>query len=490
MTRITALSSKPLRLAMRDYILKWLGLFSVAVAFVVISLPYVFADSDHVRIAKNQMGQSHLLKLGLNKSVIIDLPVQVKDVIISNPNVASGFMKTARRAVVQGKTSGETNVFFLDANGRNIAVFEISIVQGTKVLTRTIRRLIPGSNIRAEAVGDGTGGAQIVLSGYAESPEDAVNAGAIAARFAGGDSNSVLNLVEINSSQQVMLKVTVAEVEREIVKQLGINLGAGITTSDITGLIQSSPSIGGVSAVVSSDSVSATAKLGDVSIEAVLRALERKGAAKLLAEPTLTALSGKSAEFMAGGEFPMPSSVERDSDGNVAVGLERVEFGVKLNFTPVVHSVNQITLDVETSVSDISSQGGYEAFGVSLSGTRERNAKTSVELGSGSTLAIAGLIEETTKQQINEFPGLANIPIIGALFRSRDFIRSETELLILVTPYLAQPGNEQDFIKPSDKIRFAGDAAATFLGKMEERYAVGEKGQPQYFEGEVGFIFD
>jgi len=245
-----------------------------------------------------------------------------------------------------------------------------------------------------------------------------------------------------------------------------------------------------VSGVVGSDGLSGTFDIGNFSIASTLRALERKGAAKLLAEPTLTALSGTSAEFLAGGEFPIPVSVERDDDGGIVVGLERVEFGVKLNFTPTVFSTDQIRMEVETSVTDISSQGGYEALGVSLSGTRERTAKTSVELAAGSTLAIAGLIEESTKQQINELPGMADVPIIGALFRSRDFIRSESELLILVTPYLAQQGDPSDFNLPSDKIRFAGDAAATFLGQMEERYAVGEKGQGQYFEGEIGFIFD
>jgi pilus assembly protein CpaC len=196
----------------------------------------------------------------------------------------------------------------------------------------------------------------------------------------------------------------------------------------------------------------------------------------------LTAVSGGEATFLAGGEFPVPTGVD---DGKITFTFK--EFGVKLNFSPVVHSDGMISLDVETSASEPTTEGGFNAGGITIPATRSREAKTSVQMRSGQTLVIAGLIEDKVRQQFNSLPGIGDIPILGALFRSRDFVRSQTELLILVTPVLTQPGGSVRL--PTDNISFSGDAEAIFLGHMQRLYGVGEPGTGQ-LNGSVGFLLD
>ena len=215
-----------------------------------------------------------------------------------------------------------------------------------------------------------------------------------------------------------------------------------------------------------------------------MRALERRSALRTLAEPTLTAISGQEAEFLAGGEFPVPTGV----DDNGRITFEFKEFGAKLKFTPTVKSNGIIALVVDTSVSEPTTEGGFNAGGITIPATKERQAKTSVELGAGQTLAIAGLIQDTVRQQINKLPGFGDIPILGALFRSRDFIHSETELVILVTPYLAFPDDSP--LLPTDEFVVAGDAEAIFLGHMEKMYGVGPDGMRGGYDGSVGFVLD
>ena len=185
---------------------------------------------------------------------------------------------------------------------------------------------------------------------------------------------------------------------------------------------------------------------------------------------------------MAGGEYPVPVGVD-----NGQILFEFKEFGVKLNFSPVVRSNGVISLDVETSVSEPTTEGGFNAGGITIPATRDREAKTSVQMRSGETLAIAGLIEDKVRQQFNSLPGIGDIPILGALFRSRDFVRSQTELLILVTPVMAQPGGQVRL--PTDNMNFSGDAEAIFLGHMQRLYGVGE-GDGGQLNGSVGFVLD
>ncbi len=466
--------SKPL-MSPRQMYLALATMALLLATFILFSQPAAASAMSSLRVSA--VGSTQSIQLGLNKSVIIDLPRDVSEVIVSQPNVAGAIMRTRKRAIIQGVSLGETNVFFLDAQGRQIAVIEISIVNDAATLSAALRRIVPTSNIQVDSFGE-----RIILSGTAQSTDDINKVMAIAAQFAGGEDN-VANVITIFGAQQVMLKVTVAEVARETVKQLGIDLSASLSLGDLTTGLLSAPPLGGASGVISGSTMSAGFSAGGVSIDATLRALERRGALRTLAEPTLTALSGQEAEFLAGGEFPVPVGID-----NGVITFEFKEFGIRLKFTPTVHSNGIIGLEVDTSVSEPTTEGGFNAGGITIPATRQREAKTSVQMQAGSTLAIAGLIEDKVRQQFNSLPGIGDVPILGALFRSRDFVRSQTELLILVTPYLAQPGGQARL--PTDNVNFSGDAEAIFLGHMEKLYGVGEGAGPGQYSGSIGFVLD
>lgn len=423
--------------------------------------------SGQLRISRAETGATQRLELGVNKSVIVDFPVQVREVIVSQPGVAAAIMRSKQRAIVQGISVGDTNIFFLDAAGNRVAVLDITVASDTSGLAASLARIIPGSRIKVETFAN-----RVVLSGSTLSEDDASKAVIIASQFAGGEQN-VANVINIEGAQQVALKVTVAEVSRETVKQLGIDFNATFSGGNLLAGLVNSPPNGGVSGVVNTNTITSSFSSGGFTLDATLRALERRDAVRTLAEPTLTALSGQEAEFLAGGEFPI--SV-RGANGEVTTEYKR--FGVELKFTPTVTSNGIIRLNVETKVSEPSANLGIS----------ERVAKTSVELRSGSTLAIAGLIEDNSRQQFNELPGISRLPILGALFRSRDFVHKQTELLIMVTPVLIEPDGPIDL--PTDRFEFASDADAIFLGRMEKLYGVGGDMSSTKYQGSIGFVLD
>ncbi|MGJ8527490.1 type II and III secretion system protein family protein [Maritalea sp.] len=449
-------------------------LFGVVIAMT----PQAQAAAGQLRISRGQIGKEHRIELGKNKSLVIELPADVKEMVVSNPGVVNGVMRSKRRAIIQSTELGEANVLFLNAHGAPIAVIDVTVRQSSKGLEASIRRLVPNSSISVENFNG-----KLVLSGMAQSADDVNRAVSIAGQFT-EKPEDVASVINVRGAQQVMLKVTVAEVQRETVKQLGINLSGSLKVGGLTTSLVTANSLGGVSGVSAPNTLKSGFSLGNLSVDATIRALERRGALRTLAEPTLTAISGAEAEFLAGGEFPIPVGYK---DGEITYEFKK--FGVELKFTPVVHSGGLISMQVETSVSELNAEGGYVAGNVTIPATKERRAKTSVKLASGSTLAIAGLIEEKHRQRFNEVPGLGKIPILGTLFRSRDFIRSETELLILVTPYLAEAGMKHDFDLPTDRIEFSDDASAYFLGHMEKMYGVGNKENGD-LQGSVGFVLD
>lgn len=459
---------------------------AAALAAALLATPSAaFAGQTHLNVAA--YGLTEEFNLELNKSIIVDLPGDVAEVIVSQPAVAGTVMRTTRRAIIQGVSAGSTNIFFLDDAGRTISVLDVEVIDApshiASALETALARILPGSHIRVHSVSTADS-SRVVLSGNVLAGEDVERAMAIATQFAGGAEN-VANLVTVSGAQQVMLKVTVAEVSREAVKQFGINLSASLAGGNLSTSILSTQPLGGASNVVTGNALGVGLNIGALSLEASLRALERQGGMRTLAEPTLTAISGQSAEFLAGGEFPVPTNV--DDDGSVTYTFK--EFGVKLAFTPTVKSSGAIQMLVDTSVSEPSAEGSFTVGAVTIPGTKERSAKTTVELYPGMTLAIAGLMEDKVRQQINQLPGLGNIPILGALFRSRDFVHSQTELVILVTPYLVEPSPH--IPTPLDDTYVASDAEAIFLGHMEKTYGVGHgEGMRGTYAGSVGFVLD
>jgi Flp pilus assembly protein, secretin CpaC len=436
----------------------------------------LLAQETQIAVSPNAYGATRKVDIELNKSIILDLPAGVAEVIVSQPDIAAAIMRTRTRAILQGMTGGDTNIFFLDDAGRPIQILDVRVMeepsQVGNALQAALARVIPGSNIRVESVTLGGGTNRVVLTGTVLSSEDRDRAMAVAAQFAGSSEN-VASIIDIAGSQQVMLQVTVSEVKRDVAKQFGINLGASFSIGTANFGFNNLP----MNNTFTPSGVDASFNLGGASITAAIRALEGRGALRVLAQPTLTALSGEKADFLAGGELPYATY---DTTNNVQT-VHFKPYGVELSFTPVVKSSGSIALTVDTSVSEPQAD-----FSIT-----KRQASTSVELMSGTTLAIGGLLQETSRQQINQMPVLGNIPILGALFRSRDYQTEQTELVILVTPYLVSPSPANSLPVPTDYTATPSDAESIFLGAIEKRYGVSGSGEIRGgFSGSVGFVLD
>lgn len=427
------------------------------------------------------------VKLGLSKSLIVELPRAAQDVLVSDPETADAVVRSTRRAYVIGKKVGQTNIFFFDGNGHQILALEVQVERDIGVLERTIADLIPGSHVRAEPIND-----NVILTGSVRSPADAKMASKIAARFVGSPEN-IVSMLTTEGEEQVYLKVTVAEMERSTIKQLGIDVSATLANSTTTfgALTQNPFSIAGTA--VSNTALGIAYQNNGDSVSGTLRAFEQRGLSRTLAEPTLSAISGESASFLAGGEFPVP--VARDRDGNVTVEFK--PFGIVLDFTPVVLSEGRISLTVKTEVSELTSEGAFTLSGsgsgsdLTVPALKVRRADTTIELPSGGALSIAGLIQEETKQAINGVPGLMDIPVLGSLFRSRDFQSSETELVVIVTPYTVRPTSPEALARPTDGVVAANDPSAVLLGRLNRIYSANGGTRPAgRFNGQYGFIYD
>lgn len=434
-------------------------LVGLVMAIPLIALPAMAATSPHLRIAHSELGRTQYVEIGVNKSIIIDLPVEAGEVIVSQPGVANALMRTRTRAVIQGIATGETNILFLDPSGAGIAVIEISVAQDSSGLAATINRLLPGSRVQVQSFAN-----SVILSGDVQSGDDMEKAVAIAAQYVGGVSN-VTSVINVAGGQQVALKVTVAEIKRDAAQELGINLSGTLTMGALNVGLNSTQS-------QLTNGYSGDFSQGGFAIEAALRAMESSNAVRLLAEPVLTAMSGQEASFHVGGELPV--LVIRDGQQS----YDYKPYGIQLDFTPTVRSNGLIGLVIDTEVSE-----------PQLNNTlNTRQASTSVELRAYQTLAIAGLIDERTRRQISQLPGLGNIPILGALFRSYEYVSEQTELVILVTPMIAQPANTAPPL-PTDLYQPASNAEAMFLGRMESMYGV-DGAQGGQFRGSVGFMLD
>lgn len=430
-----------------------------------------------IAISSAAYGATRKVEVQLNKSMIVDLPAGVAEVIVSRPELAAAIMRTRTRAIIQGMAEGGTNIIFLDDAGRTISVLDVSVVQPPHELGRalesTLARVIPGSNIKVEALTNQSFDDKIyfLMTGTVLTAEDKAVAEAMAAQLS-ESSGPAGSLIQVVGPQQVMLQVTVSEVRRDVAKQLGINLSGTATIGNVGVSFNSTQASG---QGWSGDNLSTALPIGNVQLNAAIKALETRGAVHVLAQPTLTAMSGKSADFLAGGELPYTTTTD-----NVRQTTWK-PYGVELKFTPQVKSNGLIALSVNTSVSEPKADGSIN----------KRQAVTSVELGAGQTLAIGGLLDQRTTSNISQLPALGNIPILGALFRSRQYQNLETELVILVTPYLVSPSPANTVAVPTDYRTPASDAEGTFLGALERRYGVVGGGEMRGgFTGSVGFVLD
>ncbi|MDX8468137.1 type II and III secretion system protein family protein [Mesorhizobium sp. VK23B] len=464
---------------------------------------------------------SQRVKLGLNKSVVIDLPSDAYDILVANPAVADAVTRTARRIYLFGKAVGETNIFVFGPNGEQIASLDLAVERDVAGLEDYLKRFLPSSQIKVELLND-----NVILTGNVDTPLDAKRAVDLATIFvsggeattgqysqtaAGGSANGgvdinnpdaerrvskIVNLLQIIGDDQVTLKVTVAEVSRSVMKQLGVNMvGNGGSNGISWGAL--SDNFTGLGKQLSNSGFN----VGTSSIQAYINAMESAGVMKTLAEPTLTAVSGEKATFRVGGEYNMVNSVSANVSNDNQTGLktysiEKIEYGIGLEFQPVVLSPGRISLKVRTAVSEPTTEGsvslsdGGRSPGMNALSLRKRLADTTVELPSGGSMMIAGLVRDDVRQAVNGLPGLTKIPVLGALFRSRDFVRNESELVIIITPYLARPVARNELAKPDDNFNAPSDGAGMFLGRVNRVYGTMQTDRPPgRYHGVVGFIY-
>lgn len=412
---------------------------------------------------------SGTLEVPKNKSQVVTTDRAIAKAMVGNAEIADIVPLTDRSIYVLGKAMGTTSLTLYDGAGRVLAVMDVAVGPDVEAFRDQIGRLIPTAQIDASISGD-----SMVLTGMAYDAGAVDRAMQIARTYAG---DKVVNLIGLGSSQQVMLEVKFAEVKREIGEDIGVRGFARDNGGTVAGVgpgasLTRGPggtAIFGVGAVTDSFGVFGdTFRALGLNFEAYLNALENKGFAKTLAEPTLVALSGEKASFLAGGEFPIPVVQSGRGGGDEGVGSVTVEFkpfGVSLGFTPTVLSDRTINLRVEPEVSSIDPAASIQLNGISIPGLQTRRASTVLELRDGESFAIAGLLQQDFQTTINQLPLLGNIPILGALFRSTQFQKGETELLIVVTPRLVTPIRPEQVRLPTDRVADPDPATAVLLGE-------------------------
>ena len=481
---------------MRAIIVRALSFSAVAALTLNPVLTPVIA-SDYAAMPAVAGGQANarFLSLGIGKSVVIDLPRDVKDVLVADPKIANAVVRSAQRAYIIGAAVGQTSIVFFDSEGQQIAAYDIAVKRDLNGVRAALKQTLPYAGIQIEGIGDG-----VMLTGSVSSPIEAQQAADLAARLVGG-ADKVVNSIAVRGRDQVMLKVTVAEVARSIIKQMGVDLSASMNYGTaVVNFNNSNPFTANNAPLVPGNNLTAAAltKAGLPSVTATLRAMESAGVVRTLAEPNLTAISGESATFISGGEFPIPTGVTCQTSTTGAIGncvqtVSFKKFGISLNFTPVVLTEGRISLRVMTEVSEVSTENALTggAGGTTIPSIKTRRAETTLEIPSGGALAMAGLIQDQTKQAINGLPGLSTLPVLGALFRSRDYVNNQTELMVLVTPYIVRAVAQKDLSRPDDGFAAASDPQADLLGSINRIYGVPGRTEPaRNYRGTYGFITD
>ncbi|MDX0563949.1 BON domain-containing protein [Sinorhizobium medicae] len=408
------------------------------------------ANGDSVEISSNF---SRSIRVAKGKTVTIRAVQRFDEIVIGDPEIATVTPLTDRSFYILGNELGSTSVTIFDAEKNPVGIIDIEVTLDTKLLSSTIRQSVPGSNVKVTSANG-----RIVLSGSATDAVAATQAEQIASRFAGDEE--IINSVKITSSQQVQLNVRFVEINRDVGKELGTRISAAYAWSNGSVEFNSRPR--------ATSNTPAGSLIGSLigegySVDVAIDALEDRGMARRLAEPNLISRSGETSSFLAGGEFPIPVS---EDDGQITVGYKK--FGVGLDFTPTVLSDGLIALDIEPEVSAIDNTASYRVGNISIPGFSVRRARTSVDLKSGQSFMIAGLLQSENNLITQRVPGLGQLPILGALFSSKAYQRRETDLVIIVTPHLVKPMDPlKKVASPSDRTKRPTEAEF-FLGNIDE----------------------
>jgi len=407
-----------------------------------------------------------LIELSLNKAKAVTLPRPVGKIVIGNEAVADIHFDPTQptKVYVVSRAIGSTNVFFIDRNGDTIEQAEVRVLFDHGGIQAALKQLMPDENVDVSVFRD-----SVFLTGKVSSASAARNAVNIVRRFVAADAN-VTNMLTVTGGQQVILQVRVAEIDRNVRKNLAVEgrFSKRFTPLGGRGLdLRTAASAFTDTSFVTGTLFTGTNIFGDPTFEA----LERQSLAKTLAEPTLTAVSGETASFLSGGEFPFPSGL----DENGQTIFEFREFGIRLNFTPVVLDKGRISLQISTEISAIGDVAITTAD-LEIKQLTQKRTETTVELPSGGTLMIAGLLRDDMTDTINGVPYLKDIPVLGALFRSTAFSQQETELVVTITAYIARPtDNQAKAALPTDGFEPASDIDIYLLGRLHRHYGNSEQ---------------
>jgi pilus assembly protein CpaC len=416
------------------------------------------------------------MTLEQNTADIIQLPPGTSELFVANPEVADIQMNSPEVAYIFGKKPGITTIFSASGNGKASIKVNLTIVHNITRLKEIIKSVAPNEPIELISTPAG-----IILNGTVTSAALVKNIRSVVERFLGG-KEVILNNLQISSPTQVYLKVKVAEVSRKAMNKLNINWASNFSSNNYNfGVLMGRPTLsagGGFIQDVATNSLGVQFNDGTTNLSTLIDALNTEGLGTILAEPNLIALSGETASFLVGGEFPYPVP----QDNNVTIQFK--QFGISLAFTPTVLGSNRINLRVRPEVSELDPTKsltialGGAGGSATIPSIQTRRAETSVELASGQGMMIAGLFTTSTKNSINEFPGLADIPILGALFRSNQFQRDETELVILVTPYLVNPVSQESLSLPTDGLHHSSQLDMILTGRLNKNPQSNDFKQP------------
>ena len=458
--------------------------------FAIAQTPTAQAESLHIM----RGAASRPLSVPMNRAVVVESDQPFSQLSIANPGIADISTLSDKSIYVLGKAPGRTTLTLLGADGQLITNVEVRVTPDIAEFKERLQQILPNQKIDVRTANDG-----IVLSGTVSSTAKMDRALDLAERYA---PKRVSNLMVVGGTQQVMLKVRFAEMQRSVAKNLssslaisgpGIAAGTGtmLNTNTGTGTLNASSVFTNRQVTPKSNDQGAVTigfSAGSLQFAMLLEALESKGMVRTLAEPNLTALSGQEARFLAGGEYPIPVL---DKNGNVSVQYK--PFGVQLNFTPTVVDDNIINLKINAAVSGIDSTVSFTNGGISISGFKKRETSTTVELRDGQSFAIAGLLQDDFTDLIGQVPWLGDIPVLGALFRSADYERKQSELVIIVTPHLVTPSMGEALSLPTDRVTPPSEKNFFLYGKAARvRKLNGPAGEVarQNFSGSYGYVME
>jgi pilus assembly protein CpaC len=451
---------------------------SIAVAAIAVAAP----ASAQITVSPADDVAAGELAVPLNKSQVLRTDRPFAKALIGSPEVADVLPLSDRSLYVLGKKMGTTSLTLYDRNNRLIAVVDVAVGPDVTSLKRQLSELMPGDQVGARISND-----SVVLEGIVSSGPAADRAVQLAETFAPG---KVINLLTIGSAQQVMLEVRFSEVRRGAFKDLGISgfvtgsgdngfnavfgngASVGPDVRDIDGDGNTGEGVTTLGSIVDSFGIlSRMFRIAGLNIDATLNALERKGVVTTLAEPTLVALSGETASFLAGGEFPIPVA-QGGNNNNGAISVEFKQFGVSLAFTPTVLADGVINMEVAPEVSAIDTSASVTINNIRVPGLQTRRARTTVELRDGESFALAGLLRRDFQDTVQQFPILGSIPIIGTLFRSTSFQKDETELVIIVTPRLVRPVRSAQMKASTDRVHSPDEVDLFLMGRTDSEVGV------------------